>query len=147
MNYLLAVAALAFLFRDNLMAAFQTANPAIRAAQDAATSAKTAGATPAEQATAAQLAANGATAQSPAARIRQLIGDNTLSAGKLIRFAKANGAPDDQQLLLTVSQWNFYLSQWLQIPGQYLGDDGSALPAGAYVSLLNQWANAGGSTA
>ncbi len=154
---LLVAAALAYYYRTQLLSALglntaSTPAAGITAAQAAAAQAAAAGATPDQQAAAAAAAANATppTLVSPAIspqdaaaaqQITAALSSGDLSPAKLISYAKTQGgAPDVLQLLYNVSQWNYFTTAMLGIPGQTLGDDGSAITAGAYVSLLSTWA-------
>ena len=85
------------------------------------------------------------TAPTPARQIRDGINSTLIQPAKLVAeaynegVAQVTGGPK-----LTVSQWNYGLNKITGIPGQFLGDDGTPISAGAYVSLLGQWASANG---
>lgn len=82
-----------------------------------------------------------------ALQIGTLMMSGVLSPGQLVSYAYNHGIPSViGGPMLNVGQWNYLLTNMLGIPGQALGDDGSPVNAGKYVSLLSNWARANGST-
>lgn len=72
------------------------------------------------------------------AQINTLLGINE---GFMVQAVKNSGNPIiSASTLYNVSQWNWFLTNATGIPGQFLGDDGSAMLVSQYVPLLQNWA-------
>ena len=80
-----------------------------------------------------------------AQQIKSGIANQAITSGFLVNEAYAEGVERvSGGPQLTASQWNYALNKITGIPGQTYGDAGNPMSAGAYLSLISNWANAQG---